>query len=274
MKFQSNIVQYQQKIDSKLKKYLLKSSSHSSDKLNQAIMYSVLNGGKRLRPLLVYGVGNLFHSNQRALDNTAMAVEFIHTFSLIHDDLPSMDNDSYRRGKLSCHKKFDESTAILAGDALQSLGFEVLSENNHVEQIKLLARAIGKEGMALGQVQDMIYQEKLNSKNFSISKKKLYEMHHLKTGKLISASIVLGAMCHTASPSQTIINKLRMFGEYFGLGFQLLDDYLDKENSVKIETVINVFDKATAILKWFENNEYPTQLLMNIIEYLLCQEKN
>jgi farnesyl diphosphate synthase len=273
MSFQKKIGVYQLRVVNKLKKYLSQPSRYSSDKLHRAMMYSLFNGGKRLRPLLVYGVGSLLNANQKQLDCAAMSVECIHTFSLIHDDLPSMDDDDYRRGKLSSHKKFNESTAILAGDALQSLGFEILAANQNSDQIALLAKAIGSQGMALGQVEDMIYQEKKKRRYFKLSQKQLYEMHQLKTGKLITASVLLGALCQKTKPPQRILNKLKLFGEYFGLGFQLLDDYLDKDHGIQIDTAVEVFRKAMKILQWFENHKYQTTLLKNIIEYLLFPEK-
>ena len=132
------IADYQKRINALLESHL--PDSDSQHLLHQAMRYSVLNGGKRLRPLLVYAAGEMINAPMDKLDNTAIAVECIHAYSLIHDDLPAMDNDDYRRGQLSCHKKFDEATAILAGDALQSFAFEILGKNNNIQQIILLAK--------------------------------------------------------------------------------------------------------------------------------------
>lgn len=260
------IHQYQKRIDHKLECFFAKQApvSGSVDKLHRAMRYSVLNGGKRLRPLLVYGAGNLVNANAKCCDNAAIAVECIHAFSLIHDDLPAMDNDDFRRGKPSCHRKFDEPTAILAGDALQSLGFEVLSKNKDITQITLLAKAIGKDGMALGQAQDIVAQQKK-----IISPQRLYQMHRLKTGELICASILLGVMCQPKKLDNKLLAKIKLFGRYFGLAFQLLDDVLDNENNIQLLEAQAVFQKAVEVLHFFDKQGLNISLLEDIIAYLL-----
>ncbi len=229
------IADYHQRINNLLESQL--PGLNSGHILHQAMRYSALNGGKRLRPLLVYAAGEVVNAPLEKLDNTAIAIECIHTYSLIHDDLPSMDDDDYRRGQMSCHKKFDEATAILAGDALQSFAFEILSKNNNIKQILILAKAIGEKGMVLGQSED------INFKNQKIDQKKLYEIHHLKTGKLITASVQLGLLCGepTLSPRDLLaesrdsgeFKELTNFAENFGLAFQLLDDLSDQDSGTE-----------------------------------------
>jgi farnesyl diphosphate synthase len=213
------MINYQNLIQNLLDKNLPNSNSI----LHQAMRYSILNGGKRLRSLLVYAAGKVVNADSEKLDNVAIAIECIHAYSLIHDDLPAMDNDDYRRGILSCHKKFDEATAILAGDALQSFAFEILARNENISQIILLAKSIGAEGMCLGQSEDMNY------KNQKIDHEKLYEIHQYKTGKLITASVQLGAMC--AHRDDKAFQILTDYANNFGLAFQLRDDLADGDYS-------------------------------------------
>jgi len=198
------------------------------DSLQKAMAYAVLNGGKRLRPLLVYATGEMLGASLDVLDIPAAAVELIHAYSLIHDDLPAMDDAPLRRGKPACHKAFDEATAILAGDALQSLAFEILSDktiNPHspdqrLEMITALAKACGPEGMAGGQMLDLI------STAQSLTEKKITHMHALKTGALINASVQLGAIAASCK-DKTYRDALTNFAHYFGLAFQVRDDILD-----------------------------------------------
>lgn len=197
-------------------------------KLKIAMQYSVLDGGKRLRPLLVYITGQMFNTPLEMLDAPAAAIELIHCFSLVHDDLPAMDDDNFRRGKPTCHKKFDEATAILAGDALQSLAFEILTEGRQshaqkVEMIKTLAKAIGGEGMVSGQVIDLASQ----GKNLTLDE--LVQLHSLKTGALFRAAIHLGGIA--SSCDEHVMNILDQFAEKIGLAFQIQDDILDIEGS-------------------------------------------
>ena len=266
----SSIVDCQRRIN-----YLLESCLPNSEhKLHQAIRYSVLNGGKRLRPLLVYAAGEVVNAPIEKLDNTAIALECIHAYSLIHDDLPSMDNDDYRRGQPSCHKKFDEATAILAGDALQSFAFEILARNNDIKQIILLAKSIGEQGMVLGQSED------INLKNQQINQTKLYEIYQLKTGKLITVSVQLGLLCaeEYSKNNSAIFKILTDFSENFGLAFQLRDDLSDQdysgENNNNLQKQIKFyFNQARQNLDQILKLKYKINLFEKIIEGLL-NEKN
>ena len=263
---QSDYYQYYQRINLILHKYFcpINKAAKNND-LNKAMAYSLLNGGKRLRPLLVYAAGKLVNAPLSKLDRAAAAIECIHAYSLIHDDLPAMDDDNYRRGKLSCHKKFSESTAILAGDALQSFAFEILADNKNTDQIKILAGAIGKSGMALGQLLDIDYQIKKNK----ISFKRLSYIHYLKTAKLICASVLLGALCgnYTFYNNKKLFTALLQFGENFGLAFQLRDDRLDQEINklYKKYTPEYFFQNAENILIQKLQPEFPRiKFLLNI----------
>lgn len=198
--------------------------------LHQAMRYAVLGGGKRIRPILTYATGELFGVSRDVLDMPAAAVEIIHAYSLIHDDLPAMDDDDLRRGKPSCHIAFDEATAILAGDALQAQAFILLSDaqragvsyENCFKMMALLAKASGSHGMAGGQAID------LSVENQFIDVETLERIHRLKTGKLIEASILLGALCSDdITPDQ--LSELHGFGQWIGLAFQIQDDILDVE---------------------------------------------
>lgn len=196
------------------------------DRLVDAMRYSSLSGGKRIRPCLVYASAMALGGQLTAADAAATAVEFIHCYSLIHDDLPAMDNDDLRRGKPTLHRAFDEATAILAGDALQSLAFQLLAENQQVDtdirlrMLVLLARAAGSEGMIAGQSID------LAAVGQQLSLAALENMHLLKTGALIQASVELGALsahCRDAA----VFAALRDYSRCIGLAFQVHDDILD-----------------------------------------------
>jgi len=202
--------------------------------LLQAMHYCAVTGGKRIRPLFVYAAGRALNLDEDRLDAIAVAIELIHTYSLIHDDLPSMDDDDFRRGQPSCHRKFDEATAILAGDALQALAFEILADDptlsahpqQQIEIILGLARACGANGMAGGQVLD------LASLGKQISQTELEEVHAFKTGALIQVCNVAPALLACASVEQ--INALSSFGQLTGLSFQVFDDLLDVTGSSEL----------------------------------------
>ena len=202
--------------------------------LLQAMHYCTVAGGKRIRPLFVYAAGRALNLDEDRLDAIAVAVELIHTYSLIHDDLPSMDDDDIRRGQASCHRKFDEATAILAGDALQALAFEILADDTALgadprQQIAIilgLARACGANGMAGGQVLD------LASLGKQISQAELEEVHAFKTGALIQICNVAPALLACAPVEQ--INALSSFGQLTGLSFQVFDDLLDVTGSSEL----------------------------------------
>ncbi len=198
-------------------------------KLREAMRYSVLGGGKRLRPLLCCAVCLDLNGDHKNALPAACAVEFIHAYSLIHDDLPSMDNDKMRRGKATSHIAFGEATAILAGDALQSLAFDVLAHaenlNNdtRIELVQLLSTSAGAQGMVGGQNIDM------QATNTSIGLAELEQLHSAKTGALIKAAILSGAISTNAD--QATLALLEIFGYKLGLAFQVVDDILDETQS-------------------------------------------
>jgi geranylgeranyl pyrophosphate synthase len=195
-----------------------------------AMSYTLLNGGKRIRPVLTYSASAAINSqiNENTLDHPACAIELIHTYSLIHDDLPAMDDDDLRRGKPSCHKAFDEATAILAGDALHSRAFELLADapglsaEQRVKMIKVLAAAAGPAGMVGGQAIDIAATDS------EITLSQLQTMHEMKTGALIRAALALGGIASGASQVQ--LTALDNYGRHIGLAFQVADDILDVES--------------------------------------------
>jgi len=201
-----------------------------SDLLIDACHYSLSNGGKRIRPILTYAAGVAIGSNcnAEALDYATCAIEMIHTYSLIHDDLPAMDDDDLRRGKPSCHKAFDEATAILAGDALHSRAFELLANlpdlnaEKKLAMIKVLAAAAGPRGMVGGQAIDIAATDS------ELSLSQLQTMHALKTGALIRAALALGGIAGGATESE--LHALDNYGRHIGLAFQVIDDILDVES--------------------------------------------
>ncbi len=195
--------------------------------LHQAMRYAVLGGGKRLRPLLVYAAGHACGAEIDRLDAPAAAVELIHAYSLVHDDLPAMDDDALRRGQATVHIAFDEATAILAGDALQSLAFAILAEapaeaSLRVEWLRSLAQASGAAGMCGGQALDMAATD-----NGGLALPQLERMHALKTGALIRAAMRLGALAGGATPAA--LATLDEVAAALGLAFQIRDDILDVE---------------------------------------------
>ncbi|GMV99135.1 MAG: hypothetical protein AMXMBFR84_02740 [Candidatus Hydrogenedentota bacterium] len=193
--------------------------TNSPPNLLTAIEYSLFAGGKRLRPGLVLGAADVVAGDDTPAIPAACAVEMIHTYSLIHDDLPCMDDDDLRRGKPTAHKVFGEAMAILAGDALLTMAFDVAAETGNIAVIRELARASGVEGMAGGQVVD------LESENKSLALEELKQLHARKTGALIRSSVRCGAMLAGASDAQ--LNALSLYGEAIGLAFQIADDILD-----------------------------------------------
>ena len=225
--FDSRLNLYQQRVDKALDA-CLPDQLPVRHTLTEAMRYSVIGGGgKRIRPAMVYAAGEAMVVDAAILDTPACAVEIIHTYSLIHDDLPAMDDDDLRRGQPTCHRAFDEAVAILAGDALQAHAFEILANNDfHVEDrrrlemITLLTQASGSEGMAGGQAID------LASVGKQLSLEQLEDMHRLKTGALIRASVLLGAMCNPAI-SDDELKLLGQYAECIGLSFQIQDDILD-----------------------------------------------
>jgi farnesyl diphosphate synthase len=197
--------------------------------LHQAMRYAVLGGGKRVRPLLAFAAGEAVGAQVQQAERAAAAVELIHAYSLVHDDLPCMDNDVLRRGKPTCHVAFGEATAMLVGDALQSLAFQVLAELTiaptsaaQLDMIRMLATAAGSRGMAGGQAID------LASSGRELTLTELEHMHIHKTGELIRAAVLLGAACGSAvTPDRT--ERLDHFAKAAGLAFQVVDDLLDEQ---------------------------------------------
>lgn len=228
MELKQFFTKYQTRVDAVLKD-VLPSITSEPISLNQALHYTALSGGKRVRPIFVYATGLACDAPISQLDPFAASLELIHTYSLIHDDLPAMDDDDLRRGQPSCHKQFDEATAILAGDALQSLAFEIISQpidDLHPEvqlrMIHIIANAAGPKGMVAGQALDIAAEGQ------QIQIQALENIHRNKTGALIVAAILVGALASQAvKPEQ--LEYLQTFAEYLGLCFQIHDDILDIE---------------------------------------------
>ncbi len=201
------------------------------NKLHQAMRYTVLEGGKRMRPMLTYCTGKALGLDDELLDGSACAVELIHVYSLIHDDLPAMDDDDLRRGKATCHIAYDEATAILTGDALQALAFEILANDtsikvdslNRLKMITTLTKASGSQGMVGGQAID------LASVGTMLNLPELENMHIHKTGALIRASVNMAALSKSEI-DPVIAKKLDHYAKCIGLSFQVKDDILDEES--------------------------------------------
>ncbi|WP_312966051.1 (2E,6E)-farnesyl diphosphate synthase [Stutzerimonas kunmingensis] len=201
------------------------------ERLYQAMRYSVMNGGKRVRPLLVYAACEALNGDKASADGAACAVELIHAYSLVHDDLPAMDDDDLRRGQPTTHKAFDEACAILAGDGLQSLAFEAMAQAEHNPQdatlrlrmFAVLARAAGPAGMVGGQAID------LGSVGLKLDRDALELMHRHKTGALIEASVQLGALASGRADADNL-TSLSQYARAIGLAFQVQDDILDVES--------------------------------------------
>ena len=226
---------YQERIEQALDHWLPPVTAHPAH-LHEAMRYVALGGGKRIRPALVYASGAAVGLEPAALDGPACAVELIHAYSLVHDDLPAMDNDDLRRGRPTCHKAFDEATAILTGDALQSLAFHVLAKDPAItigaevrlRMIGTLAQATGSRGMAGGQAID------LAAVGRDLSLAELEDMHIHKTGALIRASVLLGALGQPGLDAAQLA-RFDHYGKCIGLAFQIRDDILDVEGDpVKI----------------------------------------
>lgn len=195
-------------------------------KLHEAMRYAVLDGGKRIRPLLAYAAGELVGANETSLDRIALALEYIHSYSLVHDDMPCMDNDTLRRGKLTTHKKYGEAMGMLTGDALQAQAFFELTQTKLPgEQIavlvKLLATAAGSAGMCGGQAVDLLsVHQKLDLETLTL-------MHRLKTGAMIRASALMGLYAGQTMPPAALIGLIAQYADAIGLAFQVIDDILD-----------------------------------------------
>jgi farnesyl diphosphate synthase len=234
---------------------ILPSAKKEPERLHSAMRYAVLGGGKRLRPLLVYAAGEMLAVPLANLDTAAAAVELIHAYSLIHDDLPAMDNDAWRRGQATCHKAFDEATAILAGNALHTLAFTSLLEDHayaselRLQLLQCLAKACSSTALLGGQMLDM-------QANHSTTLAELEAIHCAKTGALIQASIQLPTLI--ANCKQAEIVKLEDYANAVGLAFQIQDDLFDHTEESKQQLTANVAGKPS----------YPTLLGVN-----QCQSK-
>ena len=244
----------QQRLDRTLERWLPAASTHPQS-LHTAMRYTALTGGKRIRPTLVYASGQAVGAAAEHLDSPACAIELIHAYSLIHDDLPAMDDDDLRRGKPSCHKAFGEASAILAGDALQSLAFYVLTHDHsstpdtatRMRMIETLSLAAGSRGMAGGQAID------LDATGQQLNIAELEDMHIHKTGALIRASVMLGAICATDT-ADAQLEKLDHYAKCIGLAFQIRDDILDVEGET------HMLGKHTGMDKQLEKSTYPALL--------------
>ncbi len=252
--FASRLEGWQVRVEAELAARLPSSDTHPS-RLHEALRYSVLNGGKRIRPALVYATARSLGLPESTVDGAACAVEFIHAYSLVHDDLPAMDNDDLRRGRPTCHKAFDEATAILVGDALQVLAFETLASGPglpaeaaiRLELVRLLAIASGTGGMAGGQALD------LAAVGRQLTLAEVEEMHARKTGALIHASVMMAAACAERA-SEPVTRALDEFARSVGLAFQIQDDLLD------IEGDASLLGKATGADRAHDKATYPSSL--------------
>lgn len=223
----------QERVDQALNDWL-PPTSRAPYRLHDAMRYSVFNGGKRMRPILTYGTGQALGIAMDTLNGPACAVECIHAYSLVHDDLPAMDDDDLRRGKPTCHIAYNEATAILAGDGLQTLAFQILATDTslsvsaqiRVEMIEILVQASGSHGMVGGQAID------LDSVGTSLDLPSLENMHIHKTGALIRASVRL-ATCVVEGLGQDKITRLDHYAKCIGLSFQIQDDILDEESDTQ-----------------------------------------
>lgn len=230
-RFNERIAFYTQRTTEQLQA-VLPAATQNPERLHEAMRYAVLNGGKRIRPLLVYATGECLGVPVSRLDAPAAAIELVHAFSLVHDDLPAMDNDDLRRGRPTVHKHFDEATAILAADALQPLAFTVLADISDVAPavklrlVRLVASACGSIGMTGGQSIDLAAEGR------SLSAEQIEEMYSLKTGALIHASVVSVALLSEATADR--IDDLDAFARSIGIAFQIKDDILDVEGETDV----------------------------------------
>jgi farnesyl diphosphate synthase len=210
---------------------MLPKAEEVPQRLHAAMRYAVLGGGKRVRPLLVYAAGEVTAADGEALDRAALAVEYVHAYSLVHDDLPCMDNDVLRRGKPTVHVAFDEATAMLAGDALQAEAFKVVADgalpaSQTASLMRELAHAVGTQGMCGGQAID------LAAVGTQLELPTLERMHRMKTGALLKAAVLMGALSgHAAMLTECTREALTRYGDAVGLAFQIVDDLLDVEGS-------------------------------------------
>ena len=257
--------------------YDLLRTNLSSSILAKAMIYGSMNGGKRIRPFLIHQASKIAKAKKTQFLRLGAAIESIHSYSLIHDDLPSMDNDDFRRGKLSTHKKFDEATAILAGDALHDFAFEILSNpltnsnsNIRIKLVNSLSKSLGHQGLAAGQSLDLLFENK------KTDLKKIINMYKLKTGSLFE--FAFSSPFILKNQSKQTINFYKKFGLMFGLIFQIIDDLIDETKSFRIigktpgkdkkqgkSTLLNLLGKKEVI--FFCNNEINKFIKMNSIYF-------
>ncbi|MCM1299568.1 MAG: polyprenyl synthetase family protein [Firmicutes bacterium] len=226
MNYREKLIYYKELINKQLTEYMNFPPS-KQDRLYDAMKYSLCAGGKRIRPIIVMEFGLICGGSEQAALPAACAIEMMHTFSLIHDDLPCMDNDDMRRGRPSCHKAYDETTALLAGDALEMYPFEILADSvkygvtpeNALKMIKLLADCAGHKGMIGGQQIDTQFEDG------SLNDFELLNLYSLKTSRLLQAAACMG--CLSAGANENAVKKAYEYGEKLGLAFQIIDDILD-----------------------------------------------
>lgn len=226
---------YQNRVESLLEA-MLPQSNQQPKVLHQAMRYSVLGGGKRIRPLLVYAAGEALGVSTELLDKPAVAIEIIHAYSLVHDDLPCMDDDNLRRGKPTTHIAYNEATAVLVGDALQTLAFELLSTplegvsaENQLKILNILTTSSGINGMVKGQAID------LAAVGLKLTETQLETMHRYKTGALISASVLMACHCHNKQTSRMLDQEIKLseYASAIGFAFQVRDDILDIQSDTE-----------------------------------------
>ena len=289
--FNEKMAQYKALVEENLKNYNSHTEVNEPQKnLIDAMNYSLEAGGKRIRPALVFAFCEALGGNTKNAVAPAAAIEMIHTFSLIHDDLPAMDNDDFRRGKPSCHKQFNEALAILAGDALSVLPFEIIADSQELSSdqkvliISVLANSVGRDGMIGGQVIDMENEERDD-----VTEEELRNMYRCKTGQLIAVSCVMGTICGEGGSIH--MQAAAEYGLRIGLAFQIIDDILDitstqeelgkpvgsdeRENKrtlvslLGIEKAQKIADKATSeALEWldaFEDNAFLKELTETLL---------
>ncbi len=266
------LLKYQNLLNKNLANFLEDHVQGYDKSLSEAVKYSTLNQGKRIRPALIYGFGNALNVSLNNLNSAAIAIELIHSYSLVHDDLPAMDNDDLRRGEPTCHIKYSEATAILVGDAQQSLAYECLANDTSINNsikiklIQLLSQASGLQGMIGGQYIDI-----KSAGNFP-EKQQLKKMHQMKTGALIKAAILMGS-CQS-DRYDDIYPELINFSDNIGLAFQVHDDILDIESNTKtlgkpVHSDLDN-DKATypKLMGLKQAKEYREELINNALQAL------
>lgn len=279
---------YQYRINKKLY-YILKGLSFKKSNLLKAMQYSLFSGSKRLRSSLVYATGHMFKSHLTTLDVISAVIECIHAYSLIHDDLPCMDNDNFRRGKNSCHVKYGEDIALLAGDSLQSLAFNILSNSfmphvSNIKRIKMISElsySIGSSGMCIGQMLDL----QLKKKIVNISQLNMINLY--KTAFLMRTAVRL-TYFSSNSFSKSILSILDFFSISFGLAFQIQDDILDIKNDLIIQKhtyptiagleaskvkIKELYEKSLLALNHLKKTSFDTSILEQLINFIIQSVK-